>query len=843
MNKRKLPFRLPVSTGMWTVFSVFIFLCVLISDANSQPLKLGQSVVTSYTFDDTGMVYNVVRVIDIRNHPPFTVAAGTYWNAPPQYVGPNWTRKRMRDVYGIAIDNETPPNFFISSTSVNCDTPDPNDSALIYRIDANTWLATTYIFTTFAPGPPASGNGVSTMPNTGPRIGNICYDNFHKQLFATNLEDGIIYRIKDNGFGVGNVEEYFDPSTLGFNPDDGTAGFAPFGERLWGIGSYGTNSNDVKVYFSRWVTSSYVTGVNEIWSVNLSGTGNFIPSTLAKVFAIDGIVPNDWSSPVADIEFSFKGDMLLGERSMSNNCSAAHASRILEYPRDISGNYNAASYILHNMGMLFNYGIFPNSTGGVDYDYGFSDSTNNTNIDCDSTIVGTGDYLFMPSGGGLVYGVQATSRSNAWTNNSQNYSDYVDINNNIFTSNDKTTPGDIDVYRKDLCSNTTCIKIVSDTTYCDSTGTYIYQFQVFNNSPTRSIEQLEIGVDSPQPPNYVVAIPSNINITPALPPRSASQVYKIKLIGPGAVAYAEVCYTLSAQYLHTDCPWCCFIENCIKLPICSCAEVLKDSIYCQNDQYYYNFTLQNGTQYTVTKIQLTSPGSTPITFIPQIIHFTPPISPGQNFPNQTALIIGGVAGQTIPVKIKLFSNDFECCYFELMYTLPPCDTLHLNLKSFIEGRYDPSTNTMVGDNIQVELRNSYSPYSLVESASGYLSGSGTISLEFYNAVNETNYYLVVRNSNSLETWSKSPGQSFSGDVMNFDFLSNTQAYGNNLRLIDSSPLRYGLISGDVNQDGVIDLADIVRILNDSKSFDTGVSDLNGDGVTNLADLTIAYNNV
>ncbi|MBK8550561.1 MAG: hypothetical protein IPL53_05650 [Ignavibacteria bacterium] len=223
-------------------------------------------------------------------------------------------------------------------------------------------------------------------------------------------------------------------------------------------------------------------------------------------------------------------------------------------------------------------------------------------------------------------------------------------------------------------ADTACMTILRDTVFCDSTGTYIYEFQICNNSNEKSIEQIEITVDSPGPPNYVVTVPSVINIVPPLSPQAASQVYRVKLIGPGSVAYTEVCYTLSAHFVNDDCPWCCYIENCIKLPLCGCAEVIRDSVYCSNDQYFYDFKLQNGTQYNVTKIQVTSPGVTPVTFVPQIFHFVTPILPGQMFPDLTAQILGGVAGLAMPVKVKLFSDDFECCYFEFIKMIPSCDT-------------------------------------------------------------------------------------------------------------------------------------------------------------------------
>jgi len=837
--------------------TVFFLICFSVSSVLSQPLQLGQSVVTSFEFNNSS--FKVVKVIDIRNRPPF-IPGGTYWNTPTTNSGSNWTQGHLGQVFGIAIDDASDPNIFVSRSSVYCGEP-VSLQGLIYKLDGTTWTEIPYVVRNPVAGPPVGG--VNSMPNTGPPgplsdnipgLGNLCYDKWHKQLFATNFEDGRIYRIKDNGLGTQGIIQSWFPQIA----DDITPGFVIRGQRIWGIGTFGTSPSDVRIYYSKWNSDKGHpnNGANEIWSIALDNNGEFIPSTNHIEFSIPVLDGRIYSNPVSDIEFSFDGTMLLGERTMFSgdvgSCipdgNWAHESRILEYPRNTNGTYtflniNKVGYLPINETVCTPIIYTNNGAGGVDYSFGKYDTLLNINSECDSNIVGTGDALFRPACAPFlrqyVYGMQITRRSSGGTN-----ADYIDLDNNLLDEyNDKTRQGDVDVYRKDLCSDTnTCMTIIRDTTYCDSTETYIYEFQVRNNSYTKYLEQLEITVDSPQPPNYVVTLPSTINVSPSIPPRGASQVYKVKLIGPGAVAYAEVCYTLSAQFEHDDCPWCCFIENCIKLPICSCAEVLMDSVYCSGDGYAYKFKLQNGTQYDVTKIQLTSPGSIPVTFVPQIFHFGTPIAPGQLFPTLTAQMIGGAAGQTIPVRIKLFSNDFECCYFELSYTLPPCDTLLMNLRSFIEGRYDPATNTMIGSNVEVELRNSSSPYSLVESSAGYLNSSGNCELKFYNAQNGVNYYIVLKNGNSLETWSKSPGQSFNNDLLNYDFLSVSQAYGMNLELIDSAPLYYGILSGDVNQDGEIDLTDVLAIYNDAAIFITGNSDINGDGGTDLTDIVLAYNN-
>ena len=76
-------------------------------------------------------------------------------------------------------------------------------------------------------------------------------------MFVTSFEDGQIHRV-DMG---GSVTSTFDP----FAADDATPGYAPLGERLWGVGVHAS-----RVYFGRWVedfSRRDATGSNEVWPV------------------------------------------------------------------------------------------------------------------------------------------------------------------------------------------------------------------------------------------------------------------------------------------------------------------------------------------------------------------------------------------------------------------------------------------------------------------------------------------------------------------------------------------------------------------------------------------------
>lgn len=168
----------------------------------------------------------------------------------------------------------------------------------------------------------------------------------------------------------------------------------------------------------------------------------------------------------------------------------------------------------------------------------------------------------------------------------------------------------------------------------------------------------------------------------------------------------------------------------------------------------------------------------------------------------------------------------------------------LNLTSVIEAFYNSTSNLMIVDTMRVFLRNNSSPYALVDSAKAVLNSSGNGSFTFSNAVNGTPYYIVLKHRNSLETWSSST-PSFASNLLTYNFTTSaSQAYGNNLKLVNSSPVKYATYSGDVNQDGFVNLTDIVNILNDANVFINGyvISDINGDNITDLTDVVITLNN-
>jgi hypothetical protein len=165
-----------------------------------------------------------------------------------------------------------------------------------------------------------------------------------------------------------------------------------------------------------------------------------------------------------------------------------------------------------------------------------------------------------------------------------------------------------------------------------------------------------------------------------------------------------------------------------------------------------------------------------------------------------------------------------------------------NLTSFsamIEGFYNGTS--MVPDTVSVELRNTSAPYALIDQTKILLNSNGLGTGKFYNVVNGTPYYLVVKHRNAVETWSSTP-QTFAANSMSYDFTTGqNKAYGNNLKLVGAKWCIYG---GDVNRDGFVEAIDLNLVYTGNVNGATGytLNDLNGDMFTEIQDLNIVFTN-
>lgn len=164
----------------------------------------------------------------------------------------------------------------------------------------------------------------------------------------------------------------------------------------------------------------------------------------------------------------------------------------------------------------------------------------------------------------------------------------------------------------------------------------------------------------------------------------------------------------------------------------------------------------------------------------------------------------------------------------------------VELTGMIEGFWNGTD--MVEDTVTVQVRAPLYPYNLVDQTKVYLNKNGYAIANFLTASPGLSYYLVVKHRNSIETWSKNTVQFPNGFPLQYDFTTSiTKAYGNNLKLKSG---QYCFYSGDVNQDGTVNLADVSAVYNASTVYTFGYypTDLTGNNFINLADITIVYNN-
>jgi hypothetical protein len=194
----------------------------------------------------------------------------------------------------------------------------------------------------------------------------------------------------------------------------------------------------------------------------------------------------------------------------------------------------------------------------------------------------------------------------------------------------------------------------------------------------------------------------------------------------------------------------------------------------------------------------------------------------------------------------------------LSLTITNCSAslnIKLWLEAYVQGNemsstlYDlgTSNDSTVTDSITVQL---WKPTNLTQpqpdhSIKTILHKNGTATASFPASTLNKIFYVCIKHRNSLEIWS-------SDSVMiaaqtSYDFTTDSlSAYNNGIQtsLQRISPSKFAMFSGDVNQDGTIDIMDLIESENKAAEFQFGYyqTDCNGDGATDLLDLQYMENN-
>jgi hypothetical protein len=297
------------------------------------------------------------RVIDLR-------AAG----GPPQaQVLPapkpfTVTAGQVGQVFGVALDNATPPNIYLAASSAyglpivlpasEADKPPQRlaDGApgaafmpglfgpaamqggpgSIWRVDGASGAVSLFANVT-----------LDGAANPGPALGGLAFDPTSNSLFVADRATGMIHRFGLNGSEIGRYDHGVDGrkaaglAPVAFDPthrlDIGSPNFHSADPASWGYAPPERRAFGLAVHAGR-LYYAVADGLG-VWSVSIAPNGGFGADTRLELQAPPGGAPSELSK----IVFDDRGDMILAERGAPTGAfdflSVAQpaASRALRY--------------------------------------------------------------------------------------------------------------------------------------------------------------------------------------------------------------------------------------------------------------------------------------------------------------------------------------------------------------------------------------------------------------------------------------------------------------------------------------------------------------------------------
>ncbi len=378
----------------------------------------GDAVVTGFsgTTDGTGgKLINPdgpsVRIFDLTGKGP---AQAQVVDAPVKF---EVMARDIGQVFGVALDNAVPPNIYLTATAayglhIVAPGPDGNpvpvvagrpgatymdgqwgpggNAGTVWKIDGRTGKVSVFAI--------LKADGAD---NGGAGLGNIVFDPSHYQLFVSDLDTGLIFRLDMNGNVLGTFDHGRNGRPAeGLDPveDDGsraditspdfstnnsdTWGLTDIRRRVWGLGFFRN-----RLYYA-------VGEGPQIWSVGFNDDGSFAGDAQVEIRQVPG------GMPVTDILFTPRGRMILAQRGGMLGSMAFEQfhtpgmNTVLRYSRDPDGKWRQEpeEYAI---------GFRPdhrNASGGV-------------GLSCEGVLWSTGDALrddpaFAASGKTIVHGLQ-----------------------------------------------------------------------------------------------------------------------------------------------------------------------------------------------------------------------------------------------------------------------------------------------------------------------------------------------------------------------------------------------------------------------------------------------------
>ncbi len=352
-----------------------------------------------------------VRVFDLTGKGP---AQAQVVDAPVKF---EVMARDIGQVFGVALDNAVPPNIYLTATAayglhIVAPGPDGNpvpvaggrpdaafmdgqwgpggNAGTVWKIDGRTGKVSVFAV--------LKADGTD---NGGAGLGNIVFDPSHYQLFVSDLDSGLIFRLDMNGNVLGTFDhgrngrpaEGLDPveddgskadiTSPDFSTDNSdTWGLTDIRRRVWGLGFFRN-----RLYYA-------VGEGPQIWSVGFNDDGSFAGDAQVEIRQVPG------GMPVTDILFTPRGRMILAQRGGMLGSTAFEQfhtpgmNSVLRYTRGADGKWvqEPEEYAI---------GFRPdhrNASGGV-------------GLSCEGVLWSTGDALrddpaLAASGRTIVHGLQ-----------------------------------------------------------------------------------------------------------------------------------------------------------------------------------------------------------------------------------------------------------------------------------------------------------------------------------------------------------------------------------------------------------------------------------------------------
>jgi len=272
----------------------------------------------------------------------------------------------------------------------------------------------------------------TTIPgNTGAGLGDIVYDRATRQFFASDLDTGLIHRLRDDGTPIDTFDHGETGRTAaGLDPvaDDGkgmdikdpafdstntsTWGLAPPERMVWGMAMKGG-----RLYYA-------VAYGPEIWSVGINLDGTFAGDA-RREFEVSG-TPGGF--PISDIAFDNQGYMYVAQRGGIQGSWSYLAftepkkSVVFRYRRELPDDPETPGLWVP-IPDEFAIGFPPdyrNTSGGIALGYGFDEDGKVRKGACSQMIWSTGNNLrknpefkdeLAPGGRAIIDGLQGNDRA------------------------------------------------------------------------------------------------------------------------------------------------------------------------------------------------------------------------------------------------------------------------------------------------------------------------------------------------------------------------------------------------------------------------------------------------